>query len=65
MKLADQIEQLIDDVGLAAFLGAVEDVCTAKADHLVSAWQDEPGATVWAKAAAIIAAAESKIRKTI
>jgi hypothetical protein len=43
----DDLEQMIDRHGLAAILEAVSDICSAKADHLRSNWQDAESAKVW------------------
>lgn len=45
------LEGMIDKVGIANVMYALAHVCNAKADHLVSNWQDTVGAKVWTKRA--------------
>ncbi len=44
---ADAIEALIDQYSLSYVIELVAEVCSAKADHLVSSWQDEDAGNVW------------------
>lgn len=43
----DTIEALIDRYGLSYVIDLVAEVCSAKADHLRAAWQDESTGDVW------------------
>ena len=49
--MKDELEALIDRHTLTAVLEALADVCEAKAEHLVSHWQDQQSAAIWAVAA--------------
>lgn len=43
------LETLIDRNGLAAVLSALSQICSDKAEHLRSNWQDEASAKEWDK----------------
>ena len=43
----DTLEQLVDSMGLAYVVHALEQVCYEKADHLRSNWGDVPAAKEW------------------
>lgn len=47
MNLEQQIEQLIDANGLATVLDAIARVCSEKADHIETNWQDSVAAKAW------------------
>ncbi len=57
----EQIEMLIDSLGLPKFFDQIVEVCYLKAEHLRSAWQDEGQAKLWERNASIIESASSKI----
>lgn len=46
----DELEDVIDSVGLSAFLDRVADICHAKAEHVQSTWQDVYLAKLWERA---------------
>lgn len=46
----ERIEQDVDRLGLAHFLGLVADVCNDKYEHLMTGWQDKKTAAEWEKA---------------
>jgi hypothetical protein len=50
----DTLEQLVDQHGLDAVLRALADVCSDKANHIRSNWQDETTAKRWQRAAETI-----------
>ena len=50
-EIEDTIEKLIDEHGLVSFLESLSTVCTGKAVHLSSNWQDTLSARPWDKAA--------------
>lgn len=55
-----EIERQIDARGLDVVLNVIGDLCDDKAEHLAAAWQDEPLAEAWSKAAQeILEAAQS------
>ena len=57
----EQIEGIIDRVGLLSFVDMVGDICEEKADHIRSNWQDENLAKVWDKRAKVMQSARIKI----
>lgn len=52
----EQLEYLIDCEGLDTLLGSIVDICSAKAEHCRSAWQDERAAQSWEGTAADLGA---------
>lgn len=61
--LADQLETLVDRHGLPQVLEALAMVCSAKADHLRTNWQDDgPQARAWDNAAVHLLATEATLR---
>lgn len=46
----DQLEALIDAVGLATLLDGIDIVCAGKAEHIEENWQDSGLARTWRKA---------------
>ena len=54
------IETLIDRVGLYETVSLIEAICASKADHIRSAWQDEPLARVWERAGRDLCHASAK-----
>ncbi len=44
---ADTIEALINHYSLSYVIELVAEVCSAKADHLVSNWQDDSAGAIW------------------
>lgn len=53
-KLSDQLEILVDSHGLTNVIEALALMCSAKADHILSNWQDENLSEQWDMAAAIM-----------
>lgn len=51
---SDAIEAIIDRVGLNELLLGIGEICCAKADHVLSAWQDERLEKRWLKARTMI-----------
>ncbi len=53
MATADtyELETLIDNCGLDNLIEAISDICTGKAEHLRSNWQDDSTAKTWEQAA--------------
>lgn len=43
----EALEQLIDRRGIAEVLIALSEICGAKADHILTNWQDQPLAKRW------------------
>lgn len=58
------LEGLIDTHGLHNVLAAIEDICSAKADHVLQNWNDNDLALAWAKNSALIDKARSKLHAT-
>ena len=50
-QVKEAIERLVDASSADAVLCAFADVCTEKAEHLRTNWQDEDTALVWDKLA--------------
>lgn len=57
-----QLEAMIDRVGIANVLYALEHICDAKAEHLATNWQDASSAKVWAQRARFFQNHASTIR---
>ena len=51
MEGQEQLESIIDAVGLDATLGMLAGVCLDKAEHLRANWQDDVTANAWIDAA--------------
>ena len=49
-----ELEAMIDRHGLYTVLSMLSDVCSDKAQHLRSNWQDDRTATQWEKAMSIV-----------
>lgn len=47
IPLTDLLENLVDDVSLDYLLSALAQVCYAKADHVLSNWQDQKLSKTW------------------
>ncbi len=50
----DHLEAFVDTVGLSMILSDLADIASDKADHIRSAWQDEPLAKTWDRASALL-----------
>ena len=59
--LRDTFESAIDLHGLANVVDALAEICTAKADHIRSNWQDRATAAPWVAASAQLQSLEAKI----
>ena len=44
---ADDLEKLVDDIGLDGVVSFLETICFEKADHLRANWGDLSGAKLW------------------
>jgi hypothetical protein len=60
----DEIEQMVDKVGLSKFLFLLAEVCNDKAEHLRTNWQDRNLAKEWDADAKQIEKLAAKIRTT-
>lgn len=58
---AEELEQLIDTYGLLHVMTGLSLVCSEKAEHLCTNWQDTAAAKPWLKASAAIEAVAHKI----
>ncbi len=54
-----QLEAMVDKVGTANVLYALEHICRAKVEHLETNWQDEQSAQWWNQRANAFGAAAS------
>lgn len=45
--LADDLEAIVDRTSLSAVLESLAYVCSEKAEHLLTNWQDETSADAW------------------
>lgn len=61
--MKDNIEQFIDKNGLISLLGAIEDICEAKAGHIIESYNDKELAKQWDKAVLLIIRAKNGIEK--
>ena len=50
----EEIETIIDRVGMLCFINTVVDICEEKADHIRSNWQDKHLAKVWERKAKVL-----------
>jgi hypothetical protein len=62
--MKDELETMIDKVGLSKVLFFLAEVCGEKADHLNSNWQDANAAKQWLADARDIEKLAAKIRTT-
>ncbi len=53
-KDKEEIEAIIDRVGMLCFINTVIDICEEKADHIRSNWQDKHLAKVWERKAKVL-----------
>lgn len=47
MNIADQLEQLVDQYSLKCILECLSTICSEKADHIRTNWQDRDLAKEW------------------
>jgi hypothetical protein len=59
--IPDQLEQLIDSVGLSPVLDAIAIICHGKAGHIATSWQCMVEAKRWERAGALVAKVASKV----
>lgn len=53
----EELESLIDSIGLSQVVGALADICYMKEQHVAENWQDEALAKDWHKAGAVLSKA--------
>ena len=60
----DALEAMIDNNhgGLGDVLDLIAEVCSAKADHILTNWQDEATADLWDRYAAALLGLREKVR---
>lgn len=46
-----ELEDVVDALGLIGVCQALAEICSAKAEHIRTNWQDEPLAKAWGRAA--------------
>lgn len=56
-----ELEDVVDALGLKGVCEALAEICSAKADHVRTNWQDEPRAKAWGKAAAMLERVATRI----
>jgi hypothetical protein len=56
-----ELEDLVDALGLKGVCQSLAEICWAKAEHIRSNWQDEPLAKAWGKAAAMLERVATRI----
>lgn len=61
-QVIDSLEALVDSNSVRYVLEALAEVCSAKADHIRSNWQDEKLAKAWDAEAGAILSVASKSR---
>lgn len=64
-KDQDRLEHMVDCLGLAGILDALETICYAKADHISANWQDQSLARRWTKAAIVMTHARDRVVKVL
>jgi len=60
----DDLEQMIDRLGLSRVLFLMAEICAEKADHIETNWQDRPLAYEWIKDAKALDKLAAVIRVT-
>ena len=63
MTTLDQLEQIVDRVGLKMTIEALAIICDLKADHIISAWQDPNTAAAWQHNTKVLDATAQRIKK--
>ena len=61
----DELEQLIDRTSLAAVLDGLAQICSEKAEHVSTNWQDKQLYAAWDAMAGHVLKAEWHARKTL
>jgi len=59
--MLDQIEALVDAGTVGGVLSLLAEVCSAKADHIRTNWQDEQTAAIWDKMAGEVLNSQQRI----
>jgi hypothetical protein len=49
--IKDQLEALIDKMGVDSVLSLIETICDEKAEHIEANWQDKTTARAWSRVA--------------
>ena len=62
--MKDELEIMIDKIGLSKALFLIAEICCEKAEHLQSNWQDANAAKEWTADARAIEKLAAKIRST-
>ena len=57
----DALEAMIDDNSLGGVLYLIAEICSAKADHILTNWQDEAAADQWDRYSAALLGLQDKI----
>lgn len=58
----EQLEAIIDSIGLAMTVRAISTICYEKAEHIATNWQDASTGKVWAKGGALLDVTAIKIK---
>lgn len=58
----DALEAMIDNNSLGGVLDLIAEVCSAKADHILTNWQDEATADQWDRYSAALLGLREKVR---
>jgi hypothetical protein len=58
----DQLEQIVDRVGLKNVIETLAIICDLKADHILSNWQDSSTASAWQRNTKVLDTAAARIR---
>lgn len=58
----EALERIIDRSSVAQVIGAIEDICREKADHIRSNWQDKALARTWDQDAAVVGRVYGKLK---
>lgn len=62
-EMLDTIERLADANTVSGIVSLLAEVCSAKADHIREAWQDEQTAEIWDKMAGELLNGQQRILK--
>ncbi len=56
----NELENIVDRVGIEKLLIALSDVCAEKAEHVRTNWQDQKLATLWDRASKVVRVAANR-----
>lgn len=59
----EELEQLVDSLGLYGVIEKLETICYEKSEHLESNWQDPVAAKNWQSAAKLLGSTVAKLHK--